>query len=93
MDSQQSGAFDMISKLDLGTKGYSISECRDMVNRHLTEELHVDNRRVKDALIERFGDSTCFAYSNLNSKSQMLYSRNIATHDLANMVRSKDPIQ
>ena len=52
----------MISKLDLEKIGYSLSECRGMVNVQLVEEEHVDNRNIKEVLLAHYGESICFTY-------------------------------
>ena len=91
---EQTFAFSsMISKLELERKGYSVSECRDIVNLQLCEELHVDNRKIKEVLLGHYGDSICFTYPRDRSQSQMFYSCNIASQDMAEIVRKKDVVK
>ena len=71
-DEQKFAFSNMISKLDLEKKGYSVSECRGMVNVQLVEELHVDNRKIKEVLLAHYGDSICFTYPRDKSVSNVL---------------------
>ena len=64
-----------------------------MVNVQFVEELHVDNRKIKEVLLAHFGDSICFTYPRDKAQSQMFYSCNIAAHDIAEVVRKKDVIK
>ena len=88
-DEQKFALSNMIWKLDIEKKGYALSECRGMVNVQLVEELHVDNRKIKEVLLPHFGDSICITYPRDKSQSQMFYLCNIAAHDIA-VVRKKD---
>ena len=88
-DKQKFAFANMISKLDFENKGYFVSGCRGMVNVQLVEELHVDNRKIKEVLLVHFGDSICCTYPRDKSQSQMFYPCNIDAHDIAEVVRKK----
>ena len=77
-----------------GNKSYwkwvSISEIRDRVNALLCSDFLIENRKVKELLIEEYGEDICFTYPRDRTKSQMFYSRLIPSGSFVETIRSKN---
>ena len=74
---EESGVFkntfyELLSNLDLESKGYALSECRDFINEKLNDK-QLTNRKLKKLLISHFGENICFTYPNDKTKSQMFF--------------------
>ena len=55
---------DLCSTLQLSIRGYSLSECRDMINIKFEESdkgITISNRQLKKLLIQNFGEKICFS--------------------------------
>ena len=50
-------------------------------------------RRLKNMLIDHYGDTICFSYPRDRTKSQMFYSTNITREEVAERLRSTDTIK
>ena len=74
----------IISEINLTENGYSLSEIRDRVNALLSSDFLIENRKVKELLIEKYGEDICF------TKSQMFYSRLISSESFLETIRSKN---
>ena len=78
-DEQKFAFSNMISKLDLDKKGYSVSEYRGMVNVQLVEELPVDNRKIKEVLLAH---SVFVLLTHLIIPSLKCFTRAILLHKI-----------
>ena len=74
--------------LELSSTGYTVSFYRDELNKVITD-INFDNRRIKNLLINYFGEGICFTYPNNRKKSQMLFSTNVRAGEIAESLRSK----
>ena len=86
---------DLCSQLKLDTHGYALSECRNKINASLTRpgrDIYINNRRLKNLLMEKFGEDLCFTYSRKRQDSQMFFSSKVKSTDIAEQVRSIDVI-
>ena len=57
---------EVLSNLDLRSHGYTLSECRDLINKKFEEDgidIFIDNKQLKKYLINKYGNQVCFAYS------------------------------
>ena len=80
----------IISEINLTENGYSLSEIRDRVNALLSSDFLIENRKVKELLIEKYGEDICFTYPRDRTKSQMFYSRLIPSESFVETIRSKN---
>ena len=64
----------IMSEISLNENGYSLSEIEDRINTSLNAELLIENRKVKELLIQKYGVNVCFTYPMGRTKSQMFYS-------------------
>ena len=58
---------ELCSTLDLDSQGYLLTECRNMINEKLSKievSILVNNRRLKNLLIDKYGNSICFTFLN-----------------------------
>ena len=86
---------DLCSQLNLDTHGYALSECRAKINASLARpgrDIYINNRRLKNPLIEKFGEDLCFTYSRKRQDSQMFFSSKVKSTVIAEQVRSIDVI-
>ena len=79
----------IISEINLTENGYSLSEIRDRVNALLSSDFLIENRKVKELLIEKYEEDICFTYPRDRTKSQMFYSRLISSESFVETIRSK----
>ena len=79
----------IISELNFSENGYALSDIRDRINGLLDSDLFIENRKVKELLIEKYGENICFAYPRDRSKSQMFYSKIIPSESIVETIRSK----
>lgn len=88
---------DILPELEDGLKrgnGYELSAVRDKLNRLVDDEHEFRNRDVKIYFLKQFGKSIDFTYPSVQHKSPMVYSAlNVKTDDLAERIRSMDPLQ
>ena len=84
--------YELLSNLDLESKGYALSECRDFINEKLNDK-QLTNRKLKKLLISHFGENICFTYPNDKTKSQMFFSANICPVEVVETVRSTNLIK
>ena len=80
----------IISEINLTENGYSLSEIRDRVNALLSSDFLIKNRKVKELLIEKYGEDICFTYPRDRAESQMFYSRLIHSESFVETIRSKN---
>ena len=83
----------LCSKLDLDSRGYEVSDCCAQVNKSLSTFKNVEcinNRQLKNLLIEKYGNQIGFTYPRKRNDSQMFYSLNIKSKDLAEQLQSND---
>ena len=60
---------------------------------HLFPGISVSNRRLKNLLVDHYGENICFTYPRNRQKSQMFYSANIKCADMAEFKRSSNSIK
>ena len=63
----------------------------NMCNYHYVK--YLTTRRVKNFLIEHFGDKVCFTYPQNMRNSQMFFSASICSRGVFETLRSKAPIK
>ena len=56
-------------------------------------EYTISNKRLKEMIINEFGDSVCFSYPRDRKKSQIFFSSSIHSEDLAETIRNTDAIK
>ena len=83
------GAF--LNTSELGKKGYTVSFCRDAINAKLGVD-KLNNKQVKQLLIEFYGEDICFTYPKDKSKPQMFFSSSIRQADIVETLRDKNPM-
>ena len=80
---------DLCASLELATKGYTLSECRDSINKTLGEagiRITITNRRLKEYLIKKYGLSVGFSSAYRKSESEMFFSIDIHQDQLLQKV-------
>ena len=77
-----------LNTLELGKKGYTVSFRRDTVNPKLGVD-KLNNKQVKQLLIEFYGQDICFTYPKNKSKPQMFFSSSIRQADIVETLRVK----
>ena len=80
-------------KIYLRSRGYTLSECRDLINKKFEEDdidIFINNKQLKKYLINKYGDRDCFAYSRKKVESQMFFSSELKSTDIANTIRNTD---
>ena len=82
----------MISELYLDTEGYAISSCRDILNSKL-DGYAISNRKVKQLLINHFGEEICFTYPKDRTKSRMFFSTEICRAEPIETLRANNPVK
>ena len=80
-----------LNTLELGKKGYTVSFCRDAINAKLGVD-KLNNKQVKQLLIEFYGEDICFTYPKDKSKPQMFFSSSIRQADIVETLRDKNPM-
>ena len=86
---------DLCSTLQLSIREYSLSECRDMINKKIEESdkgITISNRQLKKLLIQKFGEKIFFSYSYQKLESQMFYSSEIRSGELVKKIRNTDAV-
>ena len=84
---------ELCSKFDLNSRGYTVSECCEHINKSLSSYTNVgciSNRQLKNLLIEKYGDKIGFTYPRKRNDSQMFYSINIKCTELAEQLQSNE---
>lgn len=83
-DPQMQNIFDEVVKtLKLSRLGYDIYDVRDLLNGRLSSGSPINKSSVKKWLINHFGDQICITYPKQNNKSQIFFSVDIITTNLA----------
>ena len=77
--------------LELHKKSYTVSFCRDAINAKLDEN-RLNNKQVKQLLIEFYGEEICFTYPKDKSKPQMFFSSSIRQADIVETLHFKNSI-
>ena len=80
-----------VKTLELHKKSYTVSFCRDAINAKLDEN-KLNNKQVKQLLIEFYGEEICFTYSKDKSKLQMFFSLSIRQADIVETLLVKNSI-
>ena len=80
-----------LNTLELGKKGYTVSFCRDAINAKLGVD-KLNNKQVKQLLIEFYGEDICFTYPKDKRKPQMFFSSPIRQADIVETLSDKNPI-
>ena len=83
----------LCSKVDLDSRGYTLSECCEKVDKSLVSSKNVgciNNRQLKNLLIEKYGEEIGFTYPRKRNDSQMFYSVNIKSTEMAEQLQSND---
>lgn len=87
--------FDQISKeIQKGITdglGYTLSDIRKMLNSQSTKTFN--NRDLKRLLLNRFGDTITFTNPVENNKPAIVFSSKLMTEDVAEVIRTHDPIK
>ena len=63
----------MVESLDLYRNCYTVSYCCDLLNEKLNYK--IQNRQVKNLLIDYYGENICFTYPRDRKKSQMFFQQ------------------
>ena len=79
----------IISDINRTENGYSLSEIRERVNALLSVDFLIKNRKVKQLLIEKYGNDICFTYPRDRTKSQIFYFRLTPSESFLETIRSK----
>ena len=80
-----------VKTLELHKKSYTVSFRRDAMNAKLDEN-KLNNKQVKQLLIEFYGEEICFTYPKDKSKPQMFFSSSIRQTDIVETLRVKNSI-
>ena len=72
--------------------GYELSYVRDCMNKELGLDSKVTNKEIKILLVNHFGDKITFSRSNQATKSLMFFSKSVPIENIAETVRTSDPI-
>ena len=80
----------VVSELNFLENGYALSDIRDKTNVLSDSECVIENRKVKELLIEKYGENICFTYPKDRTKSQMVYSKLIPAENIVETIRSKN---
>lgn len=83
----------LLSKLQLDSNGYALSDCRIIVNNALQPDQHICNRKLKHMLVDHFGEEICFTYPKDRNKSQMFFSSKISSVSLSEKIRAFDCVK
>ena len=65
---------DLCASLELATQGYTLSECRDSINKKLVKagkSIMITNRRLKEYLIKKYSVTVGFSCAYQKSESEM----------------------
>ena len=91
----KSAVDDLCASLELASKGYVLSECRDIINKELAEaesKIMITNRRLKEFLIRKYGHAIGFSSAYRKSESEMFFSTDIHKGELVKKIRSTDVV-
>ena len=78
-------------EINLNENDYSLSEIWEGINAaSLNTEFLIENREVKELLIEKNGGNVCFTYPRDRVKSEIFYSRLIPSETIVETIRSKN---
>ena len=86
---------ELCESLDLSSRGYALSECRDKINKKFEssgKNVTISNKHLKTLLIKKFSDKICFSYSYQKSESLMFFSSDIRTGEFVKKIRCTDSI-
>ena len=78
-----------IEELNLKNEGYSVTHVRELLNNKLTE-FQVTNRKVKQTLLDHFGENICFTYPRDKRKSQMFFLAELRSTDIVESLPSSE---
>lgn len=96
MNAKKRAWFTVMPEIETGIRngdGYELSHVRDRINSELNSDIKVNNREVKVLLTEHFGSDISFSQPKQVNKSQMFFSRTVTAENLAETIRSTDPIR
>ena len=86
---------ELSSSLDLTSKGYVSSECRDLINGKFDNDgtkVHITNRHLKLCLQKKYGVNVGFCSAYRRSDSKMLFSTDVSKGDLVKKIRCTDVV-
>ena len=63
----------IISEINLTENGYSLSEIRDRVNALLSSDFLIEKRKVKELLIEKYGEDMFYMSQGQNEITNVLF--------------------
>ena len=85
----------MCESLELSSRGYALSECRDKINKKFESDgknATISNKHLKRLLIKKFDQDICFSYSYQKSESLVFFSSNIKKEEFVKKMRCDDSI-
>ena len=86
-----------INEIDITKCGYALSDVRDALIKELEPQgisgTSITNCRLKSMHINHFGDRICFTYPKDRRQSQMFFSADIRSKDIAETIRRKDAVK
>lgn len=74
-------------------QGFELSKLRDSIIAIIGPEGTITNKEVKLLLISTFGENISFSYPSLKNRSLMCFSKSCTSEDMAETIRSIDPIK
>ena len=96
MNPKESAWLSVMPEIETGLiqgDGYELSYVRDCINSKLGSDICVNNREVKVLLTNYFGSKISFSKPKQVNKSQMFFSSTVKAENLAETIRSTDPIR
>lgn len=79
-----------MSETNLNENAYFLLEIRDRINVLLNTEFLIENRKVKELLIEKYGANVRFVHPINRTKLKIFYTRIILSETILETIRLKN---
>ena len=83
----------LLEQLNFNENSYSLSYCRDVLNKQLGVDYTINNRQMKTMLINHFETSISFMYPSSKRHSQMCYLTSVGPKDCIELLRTSNAIK